>query len=101
DLLFTMYDAVTNGAALGKDVPGATSISNGLFTVTLNFDARLFTGADRWLEIEVRTNGGGSFTTLSPRQALLRTPYAIYASTAGVANTVTNGAIQSGQLGTA
>ncbi len=37
----------------------------------------MFTGADRWLEIAVRTNGGGAFTTLTPRQQLTPTPYAL------------------------
>src|SRR5206468_5329073 len=36
-----------------------------------------------WLEISVRTNGGGAFSTLSPRQALTPSPYAIFAGTAG------------------
>jgi hypothetical protein len=50
-----------------------------LFTVTLDFGAAAFPGFDRWLEISVRTNGSGSFATLSPRQALTPTPYAITA----------------------
>ena len=53
-------------------------VTNGLFTVALNFGAN-FPGADRWLEILVRTNGGGAFTTFSPRQKLTPTPYAITA----------------------
>jgi len=56
-------------------------VSNGLFTVTLDFGAN-FPGANRWLEIGVRTNGGGAYTTLSPRQALTATPYAIMAGNA-------------------
>ena len=54
----------------------ALDVSNGLFTVTLDFGSGIFTGADRWLEINVRTNGGGAFTTLSPRQRITTVPYA-------------------------
>ncbi|HNI61280.1 MAG TPA: hypothetical protein PKW11_15155, partial [Pseudomonadota bacterium] len=35
------------------------AVTNGLFTVTLDFGNQ-FPGADRWLEIGVRTNGGGT-----------------------------------------
>jgi len=53
------------------------AVSNGLFTATLDFGPGIFTGADRWLEVAVRTNGGGAYTTLTPRQQLTPTPYAI------------------------
>jgi len=57
----------------------ATGVSNGVFTVALDFGA-VFDGNARWLEIGVRTNGLGAFTTLNPRQALTPTPYAVTAS---------------------
>jgi hypothetical protein len=55
-----------------------------MFTVTLDFGNQ-FPGADRWLQIEVRTNGGGAFAALSPRQRITATPYAIQAGNAVVA----------------
>ena len=58
------------------------AVTNGLFTVSLNFGPGIFSGANYWLQIAVRTNGAGSFTTLSPRQPLLPVPYAIFANTA-------------------
>ena len=42
----------------GPGVP----VTNGLFTVTLDFGTSVFTGPARWLEIGVRTNGGGSYS---------------------------------------
>ena len=51
--------------------------------VLLDFGNGTFSGAARWLEIGVRTNGSsGSYTLLSPRQAITATPYAILANTA-------------------
>jgi hypothetical protein len=80
DLQFTLYVAATgSGSVAGPTTRPATIISNGLFTVTLDFGASAFPGFDRWLEIAVRTNGSGPFTTLSPRQELTPTPYAITA----------------------
>lgn len=82
DLRFTVYDASTNGsAASGAVTNPAVTVSNGLFVATLDFGASAFSGADRWLEIGVRTNGGaGAFTTLTPRQPITSTPYAIRAA---------------------
>ena len=82
DLRFTIYDASGGGGFVAGPLTNApTSVSNGLFTVTLDFGNQ-FPGADRWLEIGARTNGGGAFATLSPRQKLTPTPYAIMASSA-------------------
>src|SRR5207253_7246526 len=79
----------------------AVTVSNGLFTVSLDFGPNIFTGNACWLAIGVRSNGvAANFTPLDPRQPLTPTPNALYASTADVANTVTNGAIQISQLGT-
>ncbi len=80
DLQFTIYSTASGGSVVaGPLTNAATAVSNGLFTVTLDFGAGVFTGADRWLDIAVRTNGGGAFTTLTPRQALTPTPYAMLA----------------------
>src|SRR5258708_3349590 len=58
-----------------------------LFTVPLDFGAGSFIGPARCLEIGMRTNGNlGPYVTLSPRQPLTPSPYAIFAGTsAGVA----------------
>ncbi len=58
------------------------AVSNGLFTATLDFGPGIFTGSNYWLEVDVRTNGAGSYTALSPLQALTPTPYAIMANAA-------------------
>jgi hypothetical protein len=80
DLHFALFDSASGGSLLaGPLTNAAVGVSNGLFTVTLDFGAGVFTGPARWLEIAVRTNGGGDFTTLASRQALTATPYAILA----------------------
>jgi hypothetical protein len=86
DLRFALYDGVTNGSAMaGPLTNAATAVSNGLFAVMLDAGP-VFDGTALWLEIAVRTNGSsGDFTTLSPRQPLTLSPYAFYASKAGMA----------------
>ena len=83
DFRFAIYDAVTNGNAIGNKLTNAaTVVSNGLFVVALDFGP-IFTGSSRWLDMGVRTNGNtNAFTVLVPRQQLMPTPYAIFASTA-------------------
>src|SRR5882672_6137333 len=82
DFDFGLFDANSGGSRIGSaDFAPGVPVSNGLFTVSLDFGAN-FPGAVRWLEIAVRTNGTAIFTPLSPRQQLRPTPYAIYASVA-------------------
>ena len=87
DFQFQVFDTapVNTGTSYGSPNPNSVNgvaVSNGLFTVTLNFGTGVFTGPDRWLQIFVRTNGNGAYTTLSPRQPLTPTPYAIYSGNA-------------------
>lgn len=84
DLQFAVYDSVGGGALVGGPLTNAASaVSNGLFAVSLDFGAGVFTGNPRWLEIGVRPNGDGAFTTLSPRQPINATPYAVRAAQFG------------------
>ena len=79
DLTFSLFGVSSGGSAVGGPVTNsATGVTNGLFTVALDFGAN-FPGADRWLEIAVRTNGAGAFSTLTPRQSITAAPYAITA----------------------
>ncbi len=100
DLRFTIYDSTNNpGVTIAGPVTNsATAVSNGLFTVTLDFGDQ-FPGAARWLEIGVRTNGAAAFANLSPRQPLTATPYSVYAGNAGaVAAANILGTIEASQL---
>src|SRR5712671_809956 len=79
DLTFSLFGVSSGAGQVGSSLTNsATGVTNGLFTVTLDFGAN-FPGADRWLEIAVRTNGGGAFSTLTPRQPITAAPYAITA----------------------
>jgi hypothetical protein len=84
DLRFQIYDAATNGNAIGFPLTNsAVAVNNGLFTTTLDFGAGIFTGTNYWLQIGVQTNGlTNAFTSLIPRQPVLPVPYAIFANSA-------------------
>jgi hypothetical protein len=103
DLTFTLYNAASAGATLGvSNVVNDLAISNGLFTVTLDYGASAFDGSDRWLQIAVRPGASaGAYTNLTPRQPITATPYAIRALTAGSATTASSvaaGAVTSAGL---
>lgn len=88
DLRFILYDAETAGSAVGSTVSKEdVSVSNGLFSVDLDFGAAAFNGDARWLEIAVRPGSStGSHTVLSPRQTISPAPYALFAkAAAGIA----------------
>jgi hypothetical protein len=77
DLQFTLFDAASSGNQVGSTVEVLNqTVTDGLFTVQLDFGTSAFPGDARWLEIAARVAGGGSYTTLSPRQLLSPAPYA-------------------------
>ena len=84
DFSFSLWDALSDGAQVGETnlIPGVT-VTNGTFTLTLDFGAAAFPGANRYLQVAVRPTGGGTYTTLSPRQPITPTPYALNAAQLG------------------
>lgn len=53
------------------------TVSQGIFTVNLDFGQSVFSGADRFLQISVRRSAAESFVTLNPRQQITSSPYSI------------------------
>ncbi len=102
DFVFSVYDSATSPRpVVSGSAVTAVPVSNGLFVATVDFGGGVFTGADRWLEIAVRTNAAASYTLLSPRQQLTSTPYAITAATVSgaVAAAQLTGVVGGAQLG--
>ena len=82
-LTFSLFTTNTTGAPIAEPVTNnAVVITNGLFTVLIDFGPGVFTGTTNWLQIGVATNGVESFTALTPRQELTPAPNAIYAESA-------------------
>ena len=98
---FSLYDRLAGGSNLGTLTLEETPVTNGLFTVVLDFGMGAFNGAERWLEIYARNDGaGGPGVLLTPRQRIYATPYAIMAGRADTATTATNlaGVVSSNQI---
>lgn len=87
DFRFILYDDAVGGGQVGPIVTvNDLNVSGGIFTATLDFGA-VFQGSARWVEVQVRPGASaGAFTTLSPRQPVSATPYALYAKNVGEHN---------------
>jgi N-acetylneuraminic acid mutarotase len=86
DLQFKLFDAPSSGAQVGGTLTQlGVTVTNGLFTVQLDFGA-VFNGTALYLEIGVAPGGSsGPYTTLTPRQPLSPTPYALFAANSAMA----------------
>jgi len=87
DFRFAVFTAPTNGSLVSLWLTNdAVAVSNGLFNVALDFGAGVFNGtangSNDWLDIAVRATGTATFTPLTPRQAILPVPYALFATSA-------------------
>ena len=85
DIRAGLFNTNIDGTVLaGPITNAAVAVSNGLFAISLDY-GNVFDGTTYWLQIAVRSNSLGGFTTLSPRQELTPTPYAIFAEGANAA----------------
>ena len=81
EFTFKLYDALTDGLQRGATLTNApVTVTNSVFTTTLDFGFAPFDGTALWLELGVRAAGDTNpFTTLPPRQSFTATPYALFA----------------------
>lgn len=96
DFIFRLFNS--GGTQLGGDLArDDVQVTNGIFTVSLDFgSANFLNGAATTIEIAVRPGAStGAYTTLTPRQALTSSPYAIKSSKAD--DTASLGGIASSQ----
>ena len=87
DFRFAVFNAPTNGVQVSIWLTNAAvPVSNGLFSVILDFGPGVFNGTSNgsndWMDIGVRALGVTNFTELAPRQPILPVPYALFATSA-------------------
>jgi hypothetical protein len=86
DFSFQLFNA-GSVAVSGPLTNAPTGVTNGAFTVALDFGGAVFDGGDRWLQIAVRAYGStNAYTALAPLQQITSTPYAIRAINAANAS---------------
>ncbi len=78
DMRFSLFSS--SGVQINSPVTYiGVQVSEGMFTVDLDFDQAIWTDfadIEKYLQIEVRTNGGGGYTALAPRTLLASAPHA-------------------------
>ncbi len=79
DLQFKLYDDPAAGSQVGGTVTvDDKQITDGLFTVELDFGSAAFAGDARYLEVGVRPGASsGEYSVFPERQALTAAPYAL------------------------
>src|SRR2546429_7950056 len=75
DLQFALWDSLSGGSQIGATQNFSNmSVNSGVFSVTLDFGANAFPGANRFLETSARLSGASAFILLTPRQYPTATP---------------------------
>ncbi len=81
DFQFRIFEVLNGGAQIGLTVSvNAVNVSNGLFSVPLDFGPNVFTADPRYLDIRVKPTGspaGTPYTPLTPRTLMTAVPTAI------------------------
>lgn len=88
DFRIELYTDATAGLQLGVQCVDNVTVTDGLFTITLDFGSVYREGQQHWLKISARQDTGLTCSTaagliaLTPRQPLTRTPLAVHATSA-------------------
>src|SRR5437660_65424 len=102
DVQFAVFESLSGGTQIGStQTLNTVAVSNGVFTVSLDFGTNSFSGANRFLEISARPSGAGSLTLLTPRQPVTATPYAVRSANASAADALSSacsGCVQDVQI---
>ena len=107
DFWIKVYDAPSGGNQQGTTVTAnGVPVTNGLFTLSLDFGPGVFTGGECWLDLWLHNSTNApndGWTGLEARQPLPTEPSALFSVDAGVADVSTNlvsGAIAAAHLKT-
>jgi trimeric autotransporter adhesin len=99
NLTFSLFNTNTEGEAIAGPITNkAVNVTNGLFTVLIDFGSLVSSSGTNWLQIGVESNEGTAFVTLTPRQPLTPAPSAITAE--NLAGVLENNTIAAGESAT-
>ncbi|MBL4591956.1 MAG: hypothetical protein JKY96_08355, partial [Phycisphaerales bacterium] len=82
DMIFQLADSASGGFALASDSVNNVSVTDGIFTVEIDFTSSLMNSSSRWLAITVEG------TPLTPRVRMRETPRALNAVRANSAGSL-------------
>ena len=87
---FGLFPVPAGGSQVGNSpqVLTGVAVTDGLFTVNIDFGAAAIDGTARWLDITVQCPGDAMPAILVPRQELKPAPHAIFGLLAGLAQSL-------------
>lgn len=78
DLEFQLFDVASSGTEEGTVTIDDVTVTDGVFSVEIDFGHPVFMGEQYWLEVSVRDGASsGAYETLLPRQPITAVPYAL------------------------
>ncbi|MBN1954711.1 MAG: hypothetical protein JW900_06625 [Anaerolineae bacterium] len=86
DVTFRLYADDQGDAPIGAPITHTVAISDGLFTVNLDFGSAVFAGDARWLGVQVQCPADAAFVDLG-LQELAAAPYAHFSRSTGSLHT--------------
>ena len=91
DMQFKIFDSAILGTQVGPtNTKPSVEVTDGAFTVLLNFGPGVFTGPARFLEVGSRPAGSpDEYTIASPREKITSSPYAMRSLSAASADNAT------------
>lgn len=98
-MAFRLFDDASTGNQVGNPITTTVPVTQGLFTVSLDFGAGAFNGQARWLGIRSKCGSDAVFTDLTPRQQIAAAPYAVYSLTSGSTNALQGNPVSSASPG--
>lgn len=93
---FEPFDSGSGGSSFAPPITRSVFVQDGVFTTDLDFGDLPFMGDAVWIEMRI-IEAGGNVVTLSPRQSVTATPYAIHAQFVGE-NAVSSVSVLDGSL---
>ncbi len=97
---FRLFDAAVGGTQISSTITNVNiTVTSGFYNARLDFGANAFPGADRFLEIAVRTTIFQPYYTLPSRDQIVSAPYSIKSKMADTAtNTVQLGGVDAARF---
>lgn len=94
NMQFALFDAETDGAQIGNTQSSLVTVTNGIFTIKLNFgDTAFNTAGVRYLQIAVKKTTDADYILLTPRQEITSAPFALRANNAAQADSLSNACV--------
>jgi len=92
NMQFALFGSLAGNDQIGSTITNSSvQVAGGVFTVQLNFAAaNAFDGTPRYLEIRVFDPATSNYITLTPRQLITSSPYAIQTIRASIATNAEN-----------